>query len=40
MANTDNFEMGWDDEVSNDETGFITFPEDEYAFTIKSIERR
>ena len=39
MANTDNFAMGWDDAVSNDEAGFITLPEGEYDFTVKSFER-
>ena len=39
MANTDNYAMGWDDAVSNDEAGFITLPEGEYDFTVKSFER-
>ena len=36
----DNFvELGWEDEISNEGTDFVLFPEGDYDFTVSKVER-
>ena len=36
---TDDRELGWDDEIQKDSSGFITLPEGDYEFLVKEFER-
>lgn len=39
MNEYENMEIGWDDEISNDGSGFILLPEGDYDFTVTKFER-
>ena len=36
---TDERELGWDDEISQDSASYITLPDGEYEFSVKEFER-